>query len=173
MNERICGECEVCCEEAVVEGKDWRKPANTKCRYQLDGKDCKHGCAIFGKEGRPECCSQYQCSWLRGYGEEEDRPDKSGISISINNLNNGFWIFARERKENALRTTGKNIVLDIARNVDLPVIVSDFHCKPPHDYGDYVVIKKSLKERSKKLTKEFIGYLDDNEEFEIYILNIS
>ena len=38
-------------------------------------------CKIYPTKGekdtRPKCCDEYKCLWVRGYGGEEDRPDKA------------------------------------------------------------------------------------------------
>jgi hypothetical protein len=44
---RECGKCEVCCEIAEIKENDFFKPAFNKCQHQCNG------CAIFGKEERP------------------------------------------------------------------------------------------------------------------------
>ena len=92
--ERKCDECQECCIEGQVIFTDFIKKPNEECPYQ-----CDEGCSIFGQSLRPKECVNYFCSWARGYGEEEDRPDKCGLSISINKLNNGIWILARERRK--------------------------------------------------------------------------
>ena len=156
----------MCCIEAEVIGQNFYKPANTICPHM------KNGCAIYGSEERPACCNSYQCCWLRGFGLEEDRPDKTGIIISIGSFNNGIWIFARERIENAIYTTGKNILLDVASKINLPVIIVDFKSKPPLDTGDYTIIKKSLEHRSKAMMGKLICYLDNCNEYPLYELAV-
>ena len=78
------------------------------------------------------------------------------------NINNGPWIFAVETRKNAFRTTGKNIVIDMARKYDIPVIVSDHKSKYPEDKGDYIVIKDSLLPRTNKIRGKFLWKLADD-----------
>lgn len=127
---RQCGKCEICCEIAEVRENDFLKLAYEKCKYQCNG------CSIFGKSERPRVCSDFKCVWLNDFGNEEDRPDKNGLMISISRFNCGDWIFTIETKPNAVLTTGKTIIIDLLNNIDLPVIVSDYGVKPPNDKGN-------------------------------------
>jgi hypothetical protein len=153
---RQCYECDVCCKIAEVKENDFFKPAGKPCQY-LD-----KGCTIFDQDKRPKMCSSYQCGWLRGFGKENDRPDKSGVMLSISAFNGGTWIFVQELWEDAHKTTGKNIIIDISKKVDIPIIVSDFNTKLGEDYGDYVIIKNSLESRSNKIRGEFLFELEKN-----------
>ncbi len=70
---RSCGECSACCfthgvEEVETTGGSW-------CKHC----DLGHGCRIYAS--RPEGCQLYECWWLKGKGEESDRPDKSGFVL--------------------------------------------------------------------------------------------
>ena len=40
------------------------------------------GCGIH-EDTRSDVCENYQCMWLQGYGEEEDRPNRSGIIADL------------------------------------------------------------------------------------------
>jgi len=164
---RKCEECDQCCIEAQVYEGEFLKSVGERCIYQLDSG--KNRCIIFGIETRPKCCINYFCSWANGYGSEDDRPDKCGLIVSLNTFNNGTWIFARERKENAIET-GKNIVLDIANKIDVPVIVTDFKTPLGQDYGDFTIIKKSLFSRCQKMIDEFIRFYDDEQNYAIFKL---
>jgi len=167
--ERTCGACGVCCDRPEVRGHGgFYKPAHTKCPH-LEGRDSDR-CAIFGKAERPEVCGAFRCSWLLGAGAEDDRPDKCGVMFSTNTMNGGHWVFAVEDKKDALTTTGRNMALFMARNHDVPVIVLDHASRPPGDYGDRVVVKESLKSKTKKMRGKLLGLLDDRPAFEIYEL---
>jgi hypothetical protein len=48
------------------------------------GAWCAHwkresGCDIY--ESRPGACRSFQCSWIKGRGEEKDRPDRTKVVI--------------------------------------------------------------------------------------------
>lgn len=167
---RSCGTCTACCLVAEVKNNDatFNKPAWSKCQYACPS--VSGSCSIFNEAKRPEVCSSFKCSWLRGYGAEEDRPDSSGMMVSVNEANGGRWIFAVETVEDSLFTTGKNIVMAVSEQVDVPVIVSKYNSRPPHDKGDLTVIKAVLLPRTEHMRGELIGFLDANETFGVYEL---
>lgn len=95
-------------------------------------------------------------------GVENDRPDRSGVMLSVNELNGGTWVFVIETQLGALETTGKNIILEMVRNVNFPAIVASYGKKPPEDTGDRVVVKDSLLSRCKFLIGAKLGELSDD-----------
>ena len=167
MEKRECGNCSLCCRIAEVKEGNFYKPACESCKFlKQNGK----GCSIFGSSKRPKICSSYECAWLRGYGEELDRPDLNDEMISISSFNGGTWIFVQETKKHAHLTTGKNIIIDVANKVDLPVIISDFDSKPGKDYGDYVLIKDKLDPRSSHIKGDFIcDYVNEMKLYKLII----
>jgi len=71
--QRTCGECSECCKtHQVIELK---KRAGKWCRFRVKGL----GCRIYQKH--PKGCVQFECQWLKGHGEESDRPDRTGIVV--------------------------------------------------------------------------------------------
>jgi hypothetical protein len=160
---RKCGECEVCCEIAEVKEGDFFKPAFQKCKHQCNG------CAIFGKLERPGICNSYQCSWLRGFGNEEDRPDKNGIMMSINRINGMNFITIIELKLNSVLTTGKNIILDIMSKIKLPALVFDYESPLPK-LGDRIIIHRDIESKCNLLKGELLEKLNDD--INIYKLKI-
>ena len=163
---RECKECNVCCKLAEVSEGEFYKPAGILCQHA----SCK-GCDIFDKPQPPKMCNTYQCSWLRGFGGNEDRPDKSGVMISVSAFNGGTWIFVQETQQDAFKTTGKNMVVDIANKLNTPIIVSDYNTELGNDYGDYVIIKKNLEQRSKHIKGNFMFDLD--KDLKVYVLKIN
>lgn len=160
---RKCGSCTVCCVIVEVNCSLFNKPAGDLCIY------CKKECLLFNSSTRPKVCKRYYCGWARGLGTENDRPDNNGVMLSISRFNGGTWIFVMETKKGAYKTTGKNIIEDTIKKIDLPIIVSDFDSKPGSDYGDYVIIKESLQERSKNIRGDFI--FEFTEDANVYELN--
>ena len=144
---RECGECMICCFTGSI--PELAKPAHTSCVLY------NNGCTVFNDPKRPKTCTMFKCSWLDGWGEDQDRPDKSGIMVSVNKLNGGTFIFAIETRENGIKS---NIVTQMVDKFNLPVIVVDHESKPPHDTGDYVILKKSLKKRAKSMKGKFIRH---------------
>lgn len=75
---RTCGECTVCCTYLKIRGLD--KPGLTPCGFLIEPSPDGHtgkGCSVYTT--KPDVCSGYRCAWLDGHGEEDDRPDKSGM----------------------------------------------------------------------------------------------
>ena len=65
---RICGQCTACC--LILGVVELNKPAHTKCSHCTPGA----GCGIY--DTRPKECADFQCGWIQGFGDEEDRPDR-------------------------------------------------------------------------------------------------
>jgi hypothetical protein len=74
---RACGECRACCTTCAVNELD--KPLNTPCVHLV-----QIGCGIY--ERRPQSCRDYDCAWLHGHFGIEDRPDKTGIVWSFEQI---------------------------------------------------------------------------------------
>ena len=70
---RNCGECSLCCVIGAV--PELNKQAFTPCKHIKTDK-CG-SCSIFNSNSLPHVCRQYKCMWLKNYGTEKDRPDKS------------------------------------------------------------------------------------------------
>ena len=139
--DRTCGDCSVCCTVAAV-------PALGKATHSACAHDGPNGCEIYGSDDRPRVCAEFRCSWLRGIGREEDRPDRSGVMLSYNLLNGGMFGFAiLLRRCEPL----PEILLTAARMVRLPIVVVDHRSRPPFDTGDYVLISEELAPRAKTM----------------------
>lgn len=152
---RECGECSTCCYLAEVEFSSYKKPAHKRCLEVIDNPSQRKGsCKIYGQACRPTICNTYKCLWLEGAGEPDDRPDNSGVMLSVNDMNGGTWVFALETKPNAILTSARNIVLNVARAINLPIIVSSHGVLPPHDTGELVIVKDALLSRCRYLAGE-------------------
>jgi Fe-S-cluster containining protein len=99
-------------------------PLLTTDNYSLD--TCNN-CTVY--KTRPAACQGYNCAWVLGAGEEEDRPDKSGImfdNIAPSKLIEGgllakpLWLHA-EREE-----AGSNAIENVSRSTNAPVLVLEF-----------------------------------------------
>ena len=79
LSDRKCGTCRLCCKLLAV-GKDgvddFKKPQGKWCKHCFDG-----GCRIYAY--RPPDCEEYECTWLRGVFDDDDRPDKSRVVVSL------------------------------------------------------------------------------------------
>lgn len=146
--ERICGPCVVCCEQVTITELD--KPANQPCRYQKISE--KGSCTIHGTPQQPSVCKSFQCAWIRGCGDKDvkHRPDHNGVMFSVSGTGDQCFGYAMEYREGALLTTARSMLTEFVRAIPYPVIVRSFESKPPYDYGDMVVVKAALYQRSKR-----------------------
>ncbi|MEM1183809.1 MAG: hypothetical protein AAGI53_02295 [Planctomycetota bacterium] len=71
---RSCGSCRVCCKLPDIPELD--KPRDTWCRFSAKSKGAP-GCTRY--EARPDVCREFECAWLSGLGDADDRPDKLGV----------------------------------------------------------------------------------------------
>lgn len=87
MNEktitRSCGGCTACCKPLDAYDGIFHKPAGVWCKHCRIGK----GCGIY--DTRPSVCKGFRCEWLKGFGEESDRPDKMRVILDFHKL--GFF----------------------------------------------------------------------------------
>lgn len=70
---RRCGECSACCTTHAV--PEILKPEMQACKNLASNG----GCGIYGIH--PWACRHFRCLWLEGFGEDDERPDKSGIVL--------------------------------------------------------------------------------------------
>lgn len=162
---RTCGDCTVCCFVGGVPELD--KPAHSHCQYCWVS-----GCDLFGKPDRPKVCVDFCCSWLRGAGFPEDRPDTSGVMCSVNKMKGEkfSFVFVFEVAPGALLGKGKAIVERLTSLSSTPIIVVDHDSEPPEDKGDRVVVKDALAARSTRMMGKFLTYLDDDRSMGVYEL---
>lgn len=167
---RACGECNVCCTVAQIQDDDNTlfKEAWTPCSFLLNKRE--HHCAIYDK--KPKNCTIFQCGWVKGFGTPQDSPKQNGVLVWVNKSNGGEWIYVIELTPNAATTTGKNIIMHIAHQINLPVIISKYNSRPPNDKGDFVMVKSSLLHRTNSMRGKLIAFLDEAEQFGVYELKI-
>ncbi len=73
---RKCGGCTACCRMYI---SDSLTPnLKSACKYVQH-----RGCPLYGQIARPSPCPQYSCGWLRGYGNERNRPDRTGVYFEV------------------------------------------------------------------------------------------
>lgn len=78
---RECGGCTACCY--VIQVKQIGKQFRTKCPYSVEGQGCGIWSGPGGPGGQPQVCSTYRCAWAMGFGDQADRPDKTGILVDF------------------------------------------------------------------------------------------
>ena len=84
---RKCGTCPACCTAMHIAELD--KPAGVKCKHLVEG-----GCGIYPTpedpvDKRPVGCQIFSCLWMSGKGDVNDRPDRVGAVLTIENFFNG------------------------------------------------------------------------------------
>lgn len=158
---RQCGSCEMCCVYTEIREGDFFKPACTGCPLLDRSSPSAHGCSVHSTSKQPRACAEFECSWLRGFGGENDRPDKNGVMVSVNQVDGKNWVFVMDIKKNGHKTTGKKIILDMVKTYDFPVIVVD-HANLAHGTGDYVILKDSLLPRSGQIAGTKLSSLNKN-----------
>lgn len=75
---RNCGACTACCTYFSITALN--KPVLVPCS-RLKDKICDDGKNCTDYDNRPMPACSYTCMWRYGYGEDEDRPDISGIMV--------------------------------------------------------------------------------------------
>jgi len=162
---RKCGDCTVCCTMTSIGDR----LINGTRLIKEGGKDCPllnntcTGCSVY--EIRPKTCRDFNCSWLQGYGDEKDRPNKNGILVYEQNINNGHWVIFLETKKDAIFNS-KSIVEDILNKRNTAGIVVKYGSK---DFiGDLTVVKNKDLERAKTMVGEKVGMI--NEDIGVYKL---
>jgi hypothetical protein len=162
---RECGDCTVCCnmtsiDDTLTDGTKLIKEGGENCGYL--NKNCT-GCSLY--EMRPKTCRSFDCSWLQGYGSTDDRPNKNGLLVYEQDINNGHWIIFLETKENAILNS-KSIVEDIMNKKNTAGIVVEYGSE---DFiGDLTVVKNKDLERAKTMVGEKVGMI--NEDIGVYKL---
>jgi len=157
---RECGNCNVCCIIGAV--PELCKPAHTPCVFLKD-KPCKKGCcSMFDSPNLPKTCSEYDCAWKRGFGEQYGKPSQNGVLFSIIKLENQTYATAIEVKEGSITGYGENMALEIARETNIPIIVVAYGRKPPLDNGDWVIITEKTLPKCKRIAGEEIYRFDDD-----------
>lgn len=79
LQQRACGDCVACCvvfdidEPGLAPVGDEPKRAGDACRH------LNHGCTVYDK--RPSACRDFECLWMRGVGDDGDRPDVVGFVL--------------------------------------------------------------------------------------------
>ena len=117
---RGCGACNACCSYFPI--KVLSKPELTPCP-RLATSPCE-GCGDY--ENRPPVCSAYKCMWLYGNGEDEDRPDISGVIVDNSlRLKNGLQAKPLFKGAESL-PRGREAIRRISNHRDQPVLVCSF-----------------------------------------------
>jgi hypothetical protein len=81
VSQRSCGGCTACCKPIAV--LEINKPLGEWCEHCSIGV----GCRIYAE--KPTSCGGFRCEWLKGFGEENDRPDHTKVILDFTKLTKG------------------------------------------------------------------------------------
>jgi hypothetical protein len=73
VQRRECGECNACCVSLRIQDPpEIAHARNERCPRLGD-----QGCTQY--DARPQLCRDFTCAWLEGAGNDDARPDRSGV----------------------------------------------------------------------------------------------
>lgn len=94
---RECGSCTACCTWLIGDSYGWEFGNGKSCKFLCEG-----GCSVH--EARPKSCEKYFCAWAQELIDEEMRPDKCGILVSVENNENGQYLKIIEIHEHSINS---------------------------------------------------------------------
>lgn len=117
---RICGPCTACCTALGV--PELGKGEGERCRHLTGG-----GCGIY--EERPGSCQSFECQWLRGLLEVDERvdaglrPDACGVVFDFRPDPGGDVYLAWEVEAGAAaREPARGIIEGLGERFEVAVI---------------------------------------------------
>ena len=137
---RSCGECVACCVYYNIKTPHLHKEAFKPCELLAEPPEMAEeptagrytsttdkNCTVHeDKSIKPRICDDFNCYWLLGNGDEEDRPDKIGIVIDrskrIENAHEAkaLWRGAEDTPE------GIAMIERMSKSLGTPIIVLPF-----------------------------------------------
>jgi hypothetical protein len=115
---RTCGGCSLCC--VVLRVDELGKLGGTPCRHLGPPGS---GCSIHPR--RPGICRRYQCLWLRGWFEPEDRPDALGAVLDLDASGGALRLAVRLASKDGLERSPRLRALVERMRETLPVRITD------------------------------------------------
>lgn len=95
---RECSSCTVCCTWLIGDAYGHPFGGGKPCKFL-----CDNGCSVH--KVRPKTCERYFCAWAQELIDEDLRPDKSGILVSVENNENGQYLKIIEIKKNSINNS--------------------------------------------------------------------
>jgi hypothetical protein len=114
---RSCGTCSHCC--TVLRVDELRKPAGIDCIHQRG----EHGCGIHAT--RPTICRGYECLWLQGGLEDDERPDATGGIVDLETVGVGLRLGIREIRRGAFDASPALQAIAERYRSQMPVRITD------------------------------------------------
>ncbi len=149
---RTCGtgndRCTACCKSLEISVRDFSKPAGAWCPHCDLGRKM---CRIYPY--RPPTCRTFRCEWLKGWGDADERPDRTQLIFDFHK--EGFFadglLQVFEVSEGALEG---DFAIQKTREVTgygTPVLYLPLHGRkrlffPPHDILEADIIAALEKE---------------------------
>jgi Fe-S-cluster containining protein len=93
----------------------WEFGGGKSCRFL-----CKTGCSVH--KARPKVCENYFCAWAQELIDEDLRPDKSGILVSVENNENGQYLKVIEIVKDSINTNIIEYFEDWSSKMNAPVM---------------------------------------------------
>ena len=114
---RECGPCSHCCSVLRVDELD--KRAGVDCVHQRGSA----GCAIHPE--RPSICRAYECLWLQGGLEDDERPDQTGGIVDLETTGIGLRLGIREVQPGAFEQSPALQAIAARYRDQMPVRITD------------------------------------------------
>lgn len=129
---RECGDCSLCCKLMFIVENDEESEEHTFikepgewCQYVCPAHD---GCSIHTE--RPEPCRKFDCSWLKGFFDDDLQPNRVGFVVYIGLFGGKYawivthdWSFSQEALDRAVAQMATNYVYTPLGYHILPVVV--------------------------------------------------
>ena len=112
-----CGPCSLCC--VVLRVDELAKLGGEPCRHLRAGA----GCGIHAE--RPGICRAYECLWLGGGLEEEDRPDRLGAVLDVVAVGETHRLEIREAERGAFGRSPRLRAIAERYRASMPVRITD------------------------------------------------
>lgn len=114
---RECGTCSHCC--TVLRVDELAKRAGRNCEHQRG----EAGCAIHAT--RPSICRAYECLWLQGGLEDDERPDQTGGIVDLETTGIGLRLGIREVRPGAFDESPALQAIAARYREQMPVRITD------------------------------------------------
>ena len=115
--ERDCGTCSLCCTLLRVDPIG--KPAGRDCVHQRP----EGGCGIY--DSRPSICRGYQCLWLQGGLEDDERPDRTRGVVDLQTTGIGLRLDIREAEPGAFDKSPSLAAIAARYRTQMPVRITN------------------------------------------------
>ena len=117
------------------------KPAGRDCRHQR----AEGGCAIHAR--RPDICRRYECLWLQGGLEEDERPDVLGAVLDLEAVGTGVRLRIHEARPGAFDDSPALQAIADRYRGSMPVRIADVRDLGDPDRPFRVLLAEGVEQR--------------------------